>query len=167
MPEADPDKIRAFSTSEELALWMRENHASETELWVKIYKKRSGVLTVVWDDVVIECLCWGWIDGIKKSLDEYAYLQRVTPRKAKSVWSKRNRTLVERLINEGRMEEPGLFQVNAAKEDRPQAKSFYGSLNKSSRCVIAYALTSAKKDETRLRRFVKYLDMLDRGEKPT
>ena len=190
MPEPDPTKIQAFATPKDLGQWLDANHDTENELWVKIFKKKSGIPSVNWDDVVVESLCWGWIDGIKKSVDEKAYLQRITPRKARSKWSKRNRVHVERLISEGRMQEPGLVQVRAAKADgrwedayavsemkvpadfltalegNPKAKQFYETLNKSSRYTIAYGLTSAKKPETRVRRFAKFIDMLDREEKP-
>ncbi len=157
---------------------------------MKIFKKQSAVTSVTWDEVVIEALCWGWIDGVKKSLDEQAYLQRITPRKARSSWSKRNRAHVERLIDEGRMREPGLVHVRAAQADgrwenvyavsemvvpedflaalesEPKSKSFFDTLNKASRFVIAYGLISAKKPETRQRRFAKYIAMLANEEKP-
>jgi uncharacterized protein YdeI (YjbR/CyaY-like superfamily) len=74
MPEAHPDRIMSFETAKAFAQWLELNHATETELWVKIFKKGSGIVSVNWDDVVIESLCWGWIDGIKKSLNEQAYL---------------------------------------------------------------------------------------------
>ncbi|VAW71480.1 conserved hypothetical protein [hydrothermal vent metagenome] len=191
MPKPDPVKIMTFATPKDLGQWLKVNHAIESELWLKIFKKKSGITSVTWDDVVIEILCWGWIDGIKKSIDDQAYLQRVTPRKARSNWSKRNRDHVERLISEGRMMEPGLVQVYAAKADgrwenayaasemkvpedfltalekKPKAKQFFKTLTKSSRYVIAYGLTSAKKPETRQRRFVKFIDLLVKGEKPT
>lgn len=191
MPEVDLSKMITFANSEALAHWLEENHDTEKELWVKIFKKKSGVQSVTWDDVVVESLCWGWIDGIKKSIDDQAYLQRITPRKAKSIWSKRNRTHVERLITEGRMTESGLTHVRAAKADgrwesaysvsemnvpddfiaaldgKPQAKQFFETLTKSSRYVIAHGLTGAKKADTRLRRFEKYLGMLAREEKPS
>jgi len=180
-----------FSTANEIADWLRSHHDSKTELWVKIFKKQSGVMSVTWDDVVVECLCWGWIDGIKKSLDDQAYLQRITPRKSRSVWSKRNRDHVERLIAEGRMEEVGLVHVRAAQADgrwenaysvsemevpedfikaldnNPEAKAFFATLTKSSRYVIAHGLTSAKRAETRQRRFSKFMDSLKQSQKPT
>ncbi|MFT2097010.1 YdeI/OmpD-associated family protein [Marinomonas sp. 2405UD66-6] len=180
-----------FSTANEIADWLRSHHDSKMELWVKIFKKQSGVMSVTWDDVVVESLCWGWIDGIKKSLDDQAYLQRITPRKSRSVWSKRNRDHVERLIAEGRMEEVGLVHVRAAQadgrwenaysvsemevpedfikalEDYPEAKAFFAALTKSSRYVIAHGLTSAKKAETRQRRFNKFMDSLKQSQKPT
>ena len=84
MPNPDPEKIMTFALPEDLCLWLKVNHATESELWVKIFKKGTGIESVSWDDVVIESLCWGWIDGIKKSLDAQAYLQRITPRKARS-----------------------------------------------------------------------------------
>ena len=73
MPEPDPKRIKTFSEPNDLGWWLMENHAIEEELWVKIFKKKSGVKSVTWDDVVIESLCWGWIDGVKKSLDDQAY----------------------------------------------------------------------------------------------
>lgn len=180
----------SFSTPNDLCQWLRENHRSESELWVKIYKKNSGIDSVTWNDVVIEVLCWGWIDGIKKSIDDQAYLQRITPRKARSNWSKRNTEHADRLISESRMMESGLVHIREAKadgrwenayvvsemvvpddflvalENKPTVKAFFETLNKSSRYIIAYGLISAKKPETRLRRFSKFMNMLINGEKP-
>ena len=190
MIKPDTAKIESFKSPDDLSNWLQANHATENELWMKIFKKGSGVPSVNWNDVVIEILCWGWIDGVKKSLDDQAYLQRITPRKTGSNWSKRNTEHVERLIIEGRIEEPGLMHVRAAKadgrwenaytasemkvpadflealENRPKAKQFYETLTKSNRFVIANELTSAKKPETRLKRFTKFMDMLIREEKP-
>ena len=190
MKKPEPLKTKTFATPKDLGQWLKLNHACESELWVKIYKKNSEIQSVSWNDVVIEALCWGWIDGIKKSLDEQAYLQRITPRKRLSNWSKRNTKHAERLINEGRMTESGLVHIQAAKEDgrwenayvvsemevpsdflaalesQPNVKAFFETLNKSSRYVIAYGLISAKKPETRLRRFTKFMNMLINEEKP-
>ena len=191
MPEPNPSRIMSFVSPKDLSRWLKENHNIESELWVKIFKKKSGVESVTWDDIVIEILCCGWIDGIKKSIDDKAYLQRITPRKARSNWSKRNREHVERLIKDDRMMESGLLHVRAAKADgrwenayvaseikvpadflaalesKPKAKLFFETLTKSNYYVIAYGLTSAKKPETRQRRFSKFLDMLLHKEKPT
>ncbi|MCD8522634.1 MAG: YdeI/OmpD-associated family protein [Saccharospirillaceae bacterium] len=190
MPVPDPQKIIAFATAEELGLWLSRNHAVERELWVKIFKKNTGIPSVVWEDVVSESLCWGWIDGIRKSLDEQAYLQRITPRGPRSIWSKKNTEHTERLIAEGRMQEPGLIHVHAAKADgrwdkaycvsdmeipadfiealesKPEAKQFLATLPKSSRSLIAFRLADAKKPETRQARSEKFLTMLSHGEKP-
>ena len=191
MPEPDPLRIMTFATSKDLGEWLKANHTTESELWVKIFKKNTGIQSVTWNDVVIESLCWGWIDGVKKSIDDQAYLQRITPRTARSNWSKRNTEHVERLINEDRMNESGLVHVRAAKADgrwenayvvsemevpadflaalesKPKTKQFFETLTKSSRYVIAHGLTSAKKLETRQRRFAKFIEMLARKEKPT
>lgn len=190
MPESDPLRIMTFETPKDFGQWLKVNHATESELWVKIYKKNTGIQSVTWNDVVIEALCWGWIDGVKKSIDDEAYLQRITPRKARSNWSKRNTEHVERLISEGRMMESGLVHVRAAKADgrwenayvvseievpadflaalqsKPNVKQFFETLTKSSRYVIAYGLTSAKKPQTRERRFAKFMNMLVHEEKP-
>ncbi|MEM9673594.1 MAG: YdeI/OmpD-associated family protein [Bacteroidota bacterium] len=191
MPEPNPAKTMAFASPEDLSEWLKVNHATESELWVKVFKKKSGVPSVSWNEIVVETLCWGWIDGIKKSLDDQAYLQRITPRKARSNWSRKNTEHVDRLTAEGRMQEPGLMHVRAAKADgrwenayapasemkvpkdflvalesMPEAKQFFQTLNKSSKYAIAYGLTTAKKPETRQRRFEKFIDMLDRKEKP-
>lgn len=190
MPQPDPLRIMTFDTPTDLCEWLKVHHATESELWVKIFKKSTGIQSVTWNDVVIEILCWGWIDGVKKSIDDQAYLQRITPRKARSNWSKRNTEHVERLITEDRMREPGLVHVRAAKadgrwknayvvsemevpedfvaalENQPRVKQFFDTLNKSNRYVIAYGLTSAKKPETRQRRFTKYMTMLVNEEKP-
>jgi len=190
MPEVNPLSVMTFATPKELAQWLKLNHAIESELWIKIFKKNSGVQSVSWNDVVIEVLCWGWIDGVKKSIDEQAYYQRITPRTVRSNWSKKNTKHVEDLIGDDRMMEPGLVHVRAAKADGrwesayvvsemtvpadflaalehlPKVKQFYSTLNKSDRYVIAYGLTSAKKTDTRARRFAKYMTMLTQEEKP-
>jgi uncharacterized protein YdeI (YjbR/CyaY-like superfamily) len=190
MPEPDPARIMTFATPKALGQWLTVNHATQRELWVKMFKKRTGIPSVTWDDVVIESLCWGWIDGLKKPIDYQAYLQRVTPRTARSNWSKRNRAHAERLIREGRMPESGLVHVRAAKADgrwdnayavselrvpadflaalesKPKVKQFFETLNKSSCHAIAHGLTTAKKPETRQRRFAKFIDMLVPEEKP-
>ncbi|MBU2923461.1 YdeI/OmpD-associated family protein [Colwellia sp. 1_MG-2023] len=190
MPEPDPLKIKIFPTPKDLSQWLKANHASESELWVKIYKKNTGIASVTWNDIVIEALCWGWIDGVKKSIDAQAYLQRITPRTVRSNWSKRNTEHAERLIRENLMMEPGLVHIRAAKADgrwenayvvseievptdflvalesKPSAKTFFEKLTKSSRYVIAHGLISAKKAETRSRRFTKFINMLINEEKP-
>jgi uncharacterized protein YdeI (YjbR/CyaY-like superfamily) len=190
MPELDPLRIMTFVTPKDLGQWLKVNHASESELWAKIYKKNTAIKSVTWNDVVIEALCWGWIDGVKKSIDDQAYLQRITPRKTRSNWSKRNTEHAERLISENRMMESGLVHIRAAKADgrwenayvvsemevptdflvalqsNLNAKKFFETLNKSSLYVIAYGLISAKKPETRLRRFAKFMNMLIHEEKP-
>ncbi len=189
MPDPDQTRIQAFEDASAFGQWLALNHASESEVWVKMYKKGSGQKTINWEEGVIEALCWGWIDGIKKSFDDQAYLQRFTPRRPGSNWSKRNREHVKRLIAAGRMQEPGLVHVRAAQADgrwaaayassemtvpedflaalekRPAAKAFFETLNKQNRYAIAYRLQTAKKPETRQKRLEQFLDMLEKGEK--
>jgi uncharacterized protein YdeI (YjbR/CyaY-like superfamily) len=190
MPQVDLSLTLSFSTPEELALWLKEHHSHKSELWITIFKKKTGIPSVTWDDVVIEALCWGWIDGTKKSLNDKSYLQRISPRRPGSRWSKRNRAHAERLIAEERMTSFGLMHVNAAKNDgrwdnayaasqivvpddflaeldsMPKEKQFFETLSKSSRYVIAHGLESAKKAETRKKRFKKFMDMLTQETKP-
>ena len=191
MPDVHQHDIKSFRSAIELGHWLQKNHAIKDELWIKIFKKRTGKPSVTWNDVVLETLCWGWIDGMKKSLGDEAYLQRITPRKPQSTWSKRNTEHVDRLIAQGRMQASGLVQVEAAKADgrwekayappsemqipkdfisalrnEPETSRYYESLSKSSRYAIAYGLETAKKAETRQRRFDKFLNMLRRQEAP-
>lgn len=184
-------KHRAFKTGEELELWLSKHHDSETELYVRVFKKASGKQSVVWNDIVLAALCWGWIDGVKHSLDEESFLQRITPRRPKSIWSKINCDHVERLINEKRMQPPGLAQVTAAKADgrweaayggsttpvihddffvalkkNEAAEKFFATLKKGSLFLISYRVQTAKKPETRAKRIATIIDGLSRGERP-
>lgn len=190
MPEPNRKKTRAFRTPEDFRRWLAANHSTETELWLRIYRKASARKSIDWEGAVIEALCWGWIDGIKKSFDASSWLQRFTPRRPGSVWSKRNREHVERLIAENRMEEPGLVHVRRAKADGrweaayapasemavpddflaavaaiPEAKRFFGTLNRANLYAIAWRLGTARKPETRQRRFDRLLEMLRNGER--
>lgn len=189
MLEIDAHRVHAFRTAADFNRWLEAHHASEPELWLKLYKKGSGEKTVSWNEAVVEALCWGWIDGVKMPLDESAYLQRFTPRRKGSRWSKRNREHVERLTAEGRMQEPGLVQVRAAQADgrwenayapgsemtvpadflaaletQSEAKAFFSTLNRTNLYAIAYQLQTAQKAETRRNRFETLLAMLERGE---
>src|SRR5438128_744267 len=109
-----PDSIFSFETPAELEAWLRANHASHSELWLKIHKKGSGLPTVTYAEALDVALCWGWIDGLKKSFDERSFVQRFSPRKSKSIWSHVNTQHVARLVAAGRMQAPGLAQVEAA-----------------------------------------------------
>jgi uncharacterized protein YdeI (YjbR/CyaY-like superfamily) len=113
----DPRKIKSFRTEAAFAAWMKANHARETEIWLKIHKKGLGLPTLTIAQALDVVLCWGWIDGIRKAFDEHSYLQRYTPRRARSAWSEINRGHVERLTAAGRMAPAGQRQVDAAKAD--------------------------------------------------
>ncbi|NEX93807.1 YdeI/OmpD-associated family protein [Caulobacter sp. 17J65-9] len=182
--------ILAFDTPARLADWLAAHHASARELWVRIYKAGSGTPSVTWSDCVVEAIAFGWIDGQKQSLDAVSYLQRLTPRKPGSNWSKKNCEHATRLIGEGRMTPAGLAQVDAAKaagrwdnayagsagmsipedflealEARPAAKAFFQNLDRKNLFPIYYRLQTAKRPETRAKRMAEILAKLDRGER--
>jgi uncharacterized protein YdeI (YjbR/CyaY-like superfamily) len=180
----------SFECSAELGDWLAEHHHGSTELWVRIFKVASGRRSVTWNDCVIEALRFGWIDGQKKPSDAVSYLQRLTPRKATSSWSAKNREHAMKLIAEGRMTSFGQAQVDAAKADGrwesayagsaemvipqdfldaletlPAAKAFFETLDRKNLYPIYYRLHTAKRPETRARRMEKILDQLGRGER--
>lgn len=179
----------SFESAAQLDAWLRANHAKVRELWVRIFKKGSGTPSVTWNDCVVVCLAWGWIDGAKRPLDEVSFLQRLTPRRPKSNWSKKNREHAERLIGEGRMQPAGLAHVEAARADGrwdqayagsaemvipddflaalkkdPAATRTYASLGRASLFVIYHRLQTASRPETRARRIVALVAALARGE---
>jgi uncharacterized protein YdeI (YjbR/CyaY-like superfamily) len=113
----DPSKIKGFRTAEAFESWMAANHATQAELWLKIHRKGSGLPTVTYAQALEVALCWGWIDGIRKAFNDRSFLQRFTPRKARSVWSQINRDHVARLTAAGRMTPHGQRHVDTAKAD--------------------------------------------------
>jgi uncharacterized protein YdeI (YjbR/CyaY-like superfamily) len=158
-------------------------------VWVKIAKKGTGIDSVRYPEVLESALAFGWIDGLRRALDEQYFLQRFTPRRPRSKWSKVNRTTAERLIAEGRMRPAGMAEVERAKADgrwdaayesqgnmtvppdlqreldaRPRAKAFFERLNGQNRYAILYRLHDAKRPETRARRLEKFVAMLEAGE---
>lgn len=120
----DKNKIKSFPTQAAFERWLSANHAKETEIWLRIYKKGSGVPTVTQPEALDTVLCWGWIDGQRKSFDEESYLQRYCPRKSRSTWSQINRDHVARLTKAGRMTPHGQRQIDAAKSDGRWAAAY-------------------------------------------
>ena len=182
----------AFETAEQLHAWLRANHASESELWVRIFKKATGQPSVTWDDCVVAAIAWGWIDGLRNALDDSSFLQRLTPRRARSNWSQKNVQHAERLIAQGHMQAAGLAQVEAARSDGrwasayagtatmvmpedflealqkdPAAHAFYATLKRQSQFAIYYRLHTAKRPETRQKRMAELLAQLACGRAPT
>jgi uncharacterized protein YdeI (YjbR/CyaY-like superfamily) len=131
----DQKKVKRFRTEAAFETWLRANHARETEVWLRIYKKGSGVPTVTVAQALDVALCWGWIDGIRKGLDESSFLQRFSPRKARSIWSQINRDHIARLIDAGRMTAHGQQQVDAAKADGRWAAA-YAPMRSASEATI-------------------------------
>lgn len=179
----------AFKNAAKLGDWLDKHHATATELWVRIFKSDAGMPSVTWNDCVIESIRFGWIDGLKKPLDEISYLQRLTPRKANSSWSAKNCSHATSLIAEGRMRPAGLAQVEAAKANGrwdaayagssdmsipqdfldaldgvPPAKAFFATLDRRNLYSIYYRLQTAKKPETRAKRITQILAKLARSE---
>lgn len=181
--------MSSFETLQQLEEWLRLNHRTERELWVRIFKRGSGTPSIKWDDCVVAAISWGWIDGQRKSFDEVSFLQRLTPRRAKSNWSKKNTEHGERLIAEGRMQPSGLVHVEAARRDGrweqaysgsaemvmpddflkelrkiPAAKQMFETLDRGSLFVIYHRIKTAKRLETRTKRIRNILAQLASGK---
>ena len=183
-------KTLAFKSSLELRTWLENNHADSDGIWLRIFKKDSGEKSITYAEALDQLLCFGWIDGQKQPQDERCWLQKITPRRTRSGWSKKNTEHAERLIKTGQMTPTGLEAVETAKADgrwkaayaSPRnaappddfvkaldrdktAKAFFGTLSKANIYSIVYRLQTAKKPETRERRMKMILEMLRRGEK--
>jgi uncharacterized protein YdeI (YjbR/CyaY-like superfamily) len=188
----DPKKIKAFKTEQAFDAWLQSHHDRETEIWVRIYKKGSGKPTVTSLEALDVALCWGWIDGIRKSLDEESFLQRYTPRRAKSIWSQVNRNNVARLTAAGRMQPAGQRQVDAAKADgrwdaayapiraasqstipddlraaidaNPRARKTLQNLGRMNLFALTFRTNNMKTAAGRARKIASLVEMLARGE---
>ena len=147
----DPRKIRSFRSEQAFERWLAAHHAGETELWLRIHKKDSGLPTVTPAQALDVALCWGWIDGIRKAFDDRSFLQRYTPRRAKSVWSQVNRQNVARLISAGRMTPHGQRQIDAAKADGRWAAA-YAPIRSASAASIPADLRAAIEAKPRARK---------------
>lgn len=179
----------SFNSAKAFEAWLKKNHSTSDGLWLKIAKRSAGKPSVTYPEAVEIALCWGWIDGQKKGLDEQHFLQRFTPRRARSIWSKINVDKVAALIEAGRMQTPGLAQVEAAKADgrwakaydgartskvpedlvaalnsEPRARAFFATLNAANRYAVLWRIQTAVKPETRARRITQFVEMLARGE---
>jgi uncharacterized protein YdeI (YjbR/CyaY-like superfamily) len=187
-----PDKIKSFRTEAALEKWMRANHARETELWLRIYKKDSGEPTVTHAQALDIALCWGWIDAIRKGFDDRSFLQRFTPRRPKSIWSQVNREHVARLIAAGRMTPHGQHQIDAAKADgrwdaayapvrsasratipadlraaiesSPKARKTFETLGRMNLFSLIFRTNNMKTPAGRARKIAQLVAMLERGE---
>ncbi len=156
----DPDKIKSFRTEAAFESWLRRNHARETEVWLRIYKKNSGVPSVTPAEALDVVLCWGWIDGIRKSFDDESFLQRYTPRRGKSIWSQINRDHIARLTAAGRMTPHGQKQVDAAKADG-RWDAAYAPMRSASKDTIPEDLRAAIEASPRARKTFKTLGRLN------
>jgi uncharacterized protein YdeI (YjbR/CyaY-like superfamily) len=188
----NPKKIKSFRTEAAFEIWLRRNHARQTELWLRTYKKGSGVPTITNAQALDVALCWGWIDGIRKAFDEQSFLQRYTPRRVRSVWSQINREHVARLTAAGRMTPHGQRQVDAAKADgrwdaayaplrsatkdtipddlraaieaSPRARKTFRTLGRQNLFALAFRTNNMKTQAGRARKIAALVAMLQRGE---
>ena len=164
MPVPDDLPIQYFQDETAWELWL-STHAGSKGLWLKIAKKDSGIASVNYAQALDVALCHGWIDGQKRGFDEQFFLQRFTPRRPRSLWSKINIGKVEGLIANGRMQPAGLREVEAALAENREARAFFDTLGKSNRYSFCWRVQTAKKPETRIARAEKFVAMLAKGEK--
>lgn len=184
------DKTKLFRSADAFQSWLAKNHVASPGLWIRFAKKASGVKSMTYPEALDIALCYGWIDGLRKREDDTYFLQRFTPRAKRSIWSKINREKVAGLIASGRMQPAGHAEVERAKADgrwesaydsirnatvpddlqqfldgNPRAKKFFESLTSQNRYAILFRLGTAKRPETRAKRFAQFTEMLQKGEK--
>jgi uncharacterized protein YdeI (YjbR/CyaY-like superfamily) len=188
----DPKKIKVFISEAAFEAWLRANHAREIEIWVRIYKKGAGKRTVTNAQALDVALCWGWIDGIRKRFDDESFLQRYSPRRARSIWSQINRDHVGRLTTAGRMKPPGQRQIDAARADGrwaaayapiraataasipddlraaieadPRASKTFQTLGRQNLFALGFRTNNMKTPAGRARKIASLVAMLARGE---
>lgn len=188
----DATKVKGFRTAAAFELWLSKHHASETELWLNIHKKASGLQTVTYAEALDVALCWGWIDGLKKAFDDRSFVQRFTPRRERSIWSQVNREHVARLVAAGRMTEHGQRHVDAARRDGrwdaayapirtastetipadlmaainadAQALATFGTLGKMNLFALAFRINAMKTATGRARKIAALVAMLADGQ---
>jgi len=190
-PSAPDDKpILSFKDKKAWLKWLDKNHAKSSGIWLRLAKKGSGIKSVTRDESLDVALCYGWIDGMAKSEGDETWLQKFTPRTKRSIWSKRNREIVQRLIESGEMQQAGLAEIERAKSDgrweaaydspknmtvpedlekklrrNKKAKAFFESLDSRNRFAILFRIHTAKRSETRGKRISQFVEMLARNEK--
>lgn len=185
----NPEKVHEFADEQSFYTWLARHHDKEDELWIKLHKLSSGLASITPKQAIDVVLCWGWIDGLRKGLDDQSYLQRYTRRRAKSIWSQINVGNVARLVKEGRMTAHGLKEVEAAQADgrwdraygsgkgmpipddlqaaidaEPQAQTMLGSLSAQNRFALAFRVHNMKTEAGRKKKIEAFVDMLKRGE---
>jgi uncharacterized protein YdeI (YjbR/CyaY-like superfamily) len=186
-PDAAPTIL--FESAQAFEDWLRQHHASSDGLWLRIARRGARAPSVSYAEAVDIALCWGWIDSQKKSLDAQHFLQRFTPRRSRSVWSKINVDKVAALIAAGRMQAPGRAQIQAAQADgrwaqaydgartatvpddllaalhaEPRAQAFFATIDAANRYAVLWRIQTAVRPETRARRIARLVEMLARGE---
>ncbi len=188
MPDDLPELV--FATQADFEAWLEEEHATTPGVWIRVAKARSGIAGITPAEAIESCLCFGWIDSQRMPRDDTTYLQRYTPRRSRSKWSKINRERASGLLAEGRMRPAGLAEIRRAQEDgrwdaaydsartmqvpddlqraldaEPRAKAEFAELDATNRYAILFRIHDAKRPETRARRIETFVDMLARGER--
>jgi uncharacterized protein YdeI (YjbR/CyaY-like superfamily) len=187
--QMDEPLLIHFEDGEQLEAWLEANADHADEVWAEIYKKHTGVKSVAWAEIVESVLCFGWIDSQKRTIDEDRYRQRLTPRRARSKWSKVNREKAEALIAAGRMRDAGMAEVEKAKADGRWEAAYdspstaavpedlklameeagvtemFTGLDSRNRYSILHRIQTVKRRETRARKIREFCEMLARGEK--
>jgi uncharacterized protein YdeI (YjbR/CyaY-like superfamily) len=183
-------EIISFKTQNDFSDWLENNYTNEKGIWLRFYKKNSGVPSITYEQALEVALCYGWIDGQVKKYDELSYIQKLTPRRSKSIWSKRNVERVIKLEKDGKLKPSGILEIEKAKADgrwgiaydspanmiipedfivelskNPKALEFYNNLNKTNKYAITWRIQTAKRPETREKRMKSILEMLNKGEK--
>ncbi len=183
-------RILTFESDQAWEEWLEEHHTASPGVWMKIAKKASGIETAAYPAVLDTAICFGWIDGQRRACDERYFLQRFTPRRRGSKWSRINRDKATKLIAEGRMRPAGLAEVEQAREDgrwdaayeppskiavpddlqrafdrNPKAAAFFTTLDSQNRYAVLYRIQDAKRPETRARRIDQFVAMLNAGTK--
>jgi len=184
-----PGKVKTFKDAGAFYAWLGKHHATEDEVWIKIHKVSSGLKSITPAEAIDVVLCWGWIDGVRKGLDDKSFLQRYSPRTKKSIWSQINIKNVARLSREGRMTEHGLKEVEAAKADgrwrrayksgrdmkipadlqaaidaEPKARALLAKLSAQNRFALAFRVHNMKTPAGRKKKIETFVAMLKRGE---
>lgn len=187
--QVDPDKVREFEDFQAFYDWLRDNHDTADELWIKLHKLASGLKSITPREAIDVALCWGWIDAVRKGHDDRSYLQRYTPRGPRSIWSKINVDNVARLEAAGLMTEHGRRHVETAKADgrwdkaygsgkdlqippdlqaaidaEPAAKEMLGKLTEQNRFALAFRVHHMKTEAGRKKKIEAFVEMLKRGE---
>ena len=185
----DPEKVHEFADEQSFYDWLARHHDKEDEVWIKIHKVNSGLASITPKQAIDVVLCWGWIDAVRKGLDDKSYLQRYTRRRKASTWSKINVENVARLVRQGRMTAHGLAEVEAAKADgrwdraygsgqamkipedlqaaidaEPKAKAMLAKLSAQNRFALAFRVHNMKTEAGRRKKIEVFVEMLKRGE---
>jgi uncharacterized protein YdeI (YjbR/CyaY-like superfamily) len=181
--------VRAFRDAAAWEAWLAKNQTAIEGIWMRIAKKASGKKSITYPEALEVALCYGWIDGLKRPESETAWLQKFTPRRARSIWSQINRAKALALIESDRMKPAGLAEIERAKrngcwdsayaspssatmtpeleaalEKSPRAKASFETLSKSNRYAILWRVQTAKKPETKTKRIQAFMSMLEKGE---